>query len=277
MAQPRVTYGKSDFGTYPALFDAQGNPVEGARYLRAFVDLTANVLQTVDFGLQLNEDILTNVQSVFIDNSNGTTPLTVESSLTKQRIIIAAGWQYVGPFLFANDQKLEMTSADTKTVRIFLYNMPHPAAAWPATNAAASETVAATIADGADVALGTTTDAAIVNPVTAGTVIAFLKGVVTLLTTISNAVKSGMATPANVAMTGASVALFASNAGAEARTIYNDGAAVMYVNFGAAASATAFVYAIQPQGYYELPQPLYTGAVNALAASGTARVMEQSA
>lgn len=298
MALPRVSYGKSDFGLYPAKFDADGNPIEGTRYIRAFIDVVAGVVQTVEFGLQINEKILSNVQAIFIDNSNGAAPLTVESELTKHRIVIPTGWQYVGPFLFANDQKMLISAADTATRRVFLFNMPHPAACWPATDAASGETVAATIADGADVAQGTTTDAAITNPASAGTVIAFLKGLITLdtalgvlltagnalLTTISAtltsllaAAKSGTATPANIAMTGASVVLFASAAGAEARTIYNDGAAIMYVNFGAAASATAFVVAIQPQGYYELPQPIFTGAVNALAASGTARVMEQSA
>lgn len=271
MALPRVAFFKNDFGTYPAIVDTQGNPVEGSRSIRAFIDVSAAVT-TVDLGLLLNEEILSNVQAIFIDNSDGLNPVTIESSLTKHRIIIPGGWQYVGPFLFANDQKMEATRADAGTLRVFLFNMPHPVAAWPATNAAASETVVATIADGADVSQGAKADAAVIDPTASASVIALLKGILSVQ-------KSGTATPANVAGSAASVALFVSNPAAEVRTIFNDSAAVLNVNFGAAASAVAFVAQLQPGGYYELPQPLYTGAVNGIwsSAVGSARVMEQSA
>lgn len=180
MAQPRIAFFKNDFGLYPALVDQAGNPVEGSRAIRAFIDVSSTV-QTVDFGTLLNEDILTNVQAIFIDNSDGTNPLTIESSLTGHRVIVPGGWQYVGPFLFANDQKMLASRSDSGVVRVFLFNMPHPVAAWPSSPAASGAAV--TIADGADVALGATGDAAITNPALSGTVIAFLKGLLTQLQT----------------------------------------------------------------------------------------------
>jgi hypothetical protein len=81
------------------------------------------------------------------------------------------------------------------------------------------------------------------------------------------------ATLANVASSATNVTLFAA-AAANMRTIFNDSTAVLYVKFGATASTTSYTTQIAAGGYYEFPQPLYTGQVDCLwaSANGFARV-----
>jgi hypothetical protein len=81
------------------------------------------------------------------------------------------------------------------------------------------------------------------------------------------------ATLANVTSSATNVTLFAA-AVANMRTIFNDSTAVLYVKFGATASTTSYTTQIAAGGYYEFPQPLYTGQVDGLwaSANGFARV-----
>ncbi len=81
---------------------------------------------------------------------------------------------------------------------------------------------------------------------------------------------------ANVASSATSVTLFAANAGAKTRTVFNDSTAVLYIALSAtAASTTAFTVSIQAAGYYEVPG-VYGGAVTAIwaSANGFARTTE---
>ena len=91
-------------------------------------------------------------------------------------------------------------------------------------------------------------------------------------------VRSGTATPANVASSASSVTLIAANTARLAATIYNDSTQVLYVNFGASAASTAFVVKMQPDQYYELPQPAYNGVVTGIwsSSNGFGRVCEMT-
>lgn len=143
-------------------------------------------------------------------------------------------------------------------------------------------TSAVTIADGADVAQGTTSDLA-----TANTVIGRLKKLISLLPTALGALGGLKVEPVapttgahtNVANSITSVTVLAANAARKGATIFNDDTAVtgatLRIKFGATASATSFLYAIPPQGYYEVPFG-YTGIIDGIAsaATGTARVEE---
>ena len=84
------------------------------------------------------------------------------------------------------------------------------------------------------------------------------------------------ATAASVASSASSVALFAANSGARARTITNDSSQVLYVKFGTTASTSSYTAQVAAGGYYEFPQPLYAGAVDAIwaSANGNARTTE---
>jgi hypothetical protein len=82
------------------------------------------------------------------------------------------------------------------------------------------------------------------------------------------------ATEANVASSATNVTLFSAGINANGRTIFNDSTAVLYVKFGTTASATSYTVQIAAGGYYEFPQPVYAGQVDALwaSANGNARL-----
>lgn len=86
------------------------------------------------------------------------------------------------------------------------------------------------------------------------------------------------ATLSNVAASASSVTLLASNANRVGATIVNDGAAVLYVKFGATASATSYSYRVEPYGTLEFPEPVYPGVVDGLwtSATGSARCTEMT-
>lgn len=82
------------------------------------------------------------------------------------------------------------------------------------------------------------------------------------------------ATLANVASSATNVTLFAAAGDVNARTIYNDSTAVLYVKYGATASSTSYTVQLAAGAYYEFPQPLYAGQVDGIwaSANGNARV-----
>lgn len=95
------------------------------------------------------------------------------------------------------------------------------------------------------------------------------------------------ATVANVGENAASVALLASNASRLGWSIYNDSDAALNINFGAVASATAFVLRLLPRAFVssrDFGNTVFTGAINGIwdSAPGTAghvsaRTMELTA
>jgi hypothetical protein len=61
--------------------------------------------------------------------------------------------------------------------------------------------------------------------------------------------------------------------------IFNDSTQVLYIKFGATASATSYTVQVAAGGYYELPMPVYTGIIDGIwaSANGNARVTEMVA
>lgn len=88
------------------------------------------------------------------------------------------------------------------------------------------------------------------------------------------------ATLSNVSDSASSVTLQAANSSRLGLLIVNDSTVRLLVKFGSSASATSYTVAIAPQGYYELPAPIYTGIVTGIwdsDASGAARMTELTA
>lgn len=78
------------------------------------------------------------------------------------------------------------------------------------------------------------------------------------------------ATVSRVATSTTTAALFAANGGrVRGRVIYNEASAILYVKFGATASATDYTVQVAAGGYYELPVDTYAGVVHGILASGT--------
>jgi hypothetical protein len=84
------------------------------------------------------------------------------------------------------------------------------------------------------------------------------------------------ATLANVSSSASSTTLAAANTARRGLVIVNDSTAVLYVKFGATASATSFTYQLGPGDTLEMEQPVYTGVVDGIwaSANGAARVTE---
>lgn len=84
------------------------------------------------------------------------------------------------------------------------------------------------------------------------------------------------ATTSNVAASASSTVVLAANTNANARTVFNDSTAVLYLKFGATASATSYTVQLAAGGFFEFPAPLYTGEVDGIwaAANGNARTTE---
>jgi hypothetical protein len=65
-----------------------------------------------------------------------------------------------------------------------------------------------------------------------------------------------------------SVAVLAANNLRGRATVFNDGAATVYLSLGTTATTSSHTIQIAPQGYYEVPQG-YTGAITHVGSSGT--------
>lgn len=77
------------------------------------------------------------------------------------------------------------------------------------------------------------------------------------------------ATVARVATSTSATTLLAAGPSRSMVMIVNESAAILYVKFGSAASATDYSVQVGAGGYYELPLPLYGGVVTGILASGS--------
>lgn len=210
MAAPRIAWYPDDWAKYPVQILPDGSNSEGPRSIKIIIDTVANVPQLVDLRALLQEQVLSNVQSIKIDNADNTDGVTIQSELTGDRLQIGGQSQAYLPFQFTiNDQRFIVTTPNTGVLIIWLYNTPKPAAVWSVTASGNTVTVAGTVAvaeaDGANVALGAKADAAVTNPALSGSVIAFLKGIASLLAsgitaTISGNVATTVANGADTAL-----------------------------------------------------------------------------
>lgn len=82
------------------------------------------------------------------------------------------------------------------------------------------------------------------------------------------------ATLANVTASASTQTVLASAAGRMGASFQNESTATLYLKYGATASLTSYSVAIPPNGYFELPQPCYSGTIDGIssAANGTIRV-----
>lgn len=77
----------------------------------------------------------------------------------------------------------------------------------------------------------------------------------------------------------ANVTVLAQNVSRQAATVYNDGAATVYLSLGATASSTSHTVQLAPNDYYEVPrgpQGIYSGIIThqGSSATGSLRVTE---
>jgi hypothetical protein len=86
---------------------------------------------------------------------------------------------------------------------------------------------------------------------------------------------SATSTPSNVSASASNVTVLAANTGRKGAMVYNDSTSILYLKYGATASATSFTVKMFPDDYHEVPFG-YTGIIDGIwvAAAGAARVTE---
>lgn len=155
------------------------------------------------------------------------------------------------------------------------------------TGAATEATLATRLSESDfDTKVGSTTDPAVKSAAATGALSAKLRGLVEMFFDVWNSTlhflninvkQASAATLSSVASSASNVTVIASNANRRGALIFNDADKVLYLKFGATASATSFTVQIAAGGYYEFPAPLYTGIVDGIWATGptgSARVTE---
>jgi len=86
-------------------------------------------------------------------------------------------------------------------------------------------------------------------------------------------------TLASVGASVTSVTIRAANNARRHLILWNDSSSVCYVKYGATASTISATFLMQPGGYWEMPQPIYTGIIDGiwLNTNGAMRVTELTA
>lgn len=157
------------------------NPLTGQSFRRY-----AGILDPADGGLEFNfpnaqatGNIFGSVRSMFVDNSENNFEVRVTVAGTRQTFPVSANSTgfYVVDSQQGSTILVETAGVSTDAVEIIFYNYPQVPYVW--FRDGSSVAAAVTIANGADAALGTTTDPAITNPATNGTLIAFIRGILT--------------------------------------------------------------------------------------------------
>jgi hypothetical protein len=82
----------------------------------------------------------------------------------------------------------------------------------------------------------------------------------------------------NVTSAAADTTLLAANLRRIGVTVYNDSLQTLYIKYGSGASSASFTVRLSSGAFWEMPQPIYTGAINGnwTSADGFARVTEMT-
>lgn len=184
------------------------------------------------------------IQTIYIDNSNNTSPLSIECDITGQRITIPANAQGNFNLFMPNNPRFIVTTAGNFVIEMFFCNFPLMPSVW------------STVAAGGSVAIsGGTLDAvtAITDPVQT-------------IQPIGGAYTDQSITN----LTGASEELMPANANRRFLLISNEGATAIAVNMigGAAALNTAGSITIAAGGSITLDTYPPTGAINIIGTAG---------
>lgn len=163
------------------------------------LDFSAANEYVIDISFQQIGLTFANPRTLFVDNTTNPSVIDVTISGTNQKFPVPA---YTAGYFAISAQvgsKIDLQSAGGATgpVHVSVYNYPIPSVTWNAASASVIVvgTVATSVADGADVALGATADAAVTNPASPGSVIALLKGIISTLLTAGISIIPKAGTP----------------------------------------------------------------------------------
>ncbi len=97
------------------------------------------------------------------------------------------------------------------------------------------------------------------------------------LADLQDALTADAAALSNVASQDTNINLLASAATRRGVIIHNDDTGILFIKYGSTASTTSYTYKIPVDGTWEMPGPIFTGAIDAIwvtSGSGSARITE---
>ncbi len=110
-------------------------PQGGLKALRSTADWSTGAAFTVDLTLAQQQNLLSNVQTVYVDNSQNDQPVTIIVQGTLQRLTLPGNWQGTLPVLCPNPPVLGVQSSGTGFTVFYWVNAPLPCLTWPGSNA----------------------------------------------------------------------------------------------------------------------------------------------
>lgn len=247
---------------FPIDWGLEPEAAENPRTIRAWVTVEAALTFQLNLENQVSREILSNIQSLYIDNSDGANPVQIVAGKTRQNLTIPQGCQAYLPFLFGDDFIIEITRADAGRIPLWFVNMPMPAIVWSTEAAGAvvsiSGGVITSITDPVDVVIDDSTpiEVSVQQPVE------------------TTEVGAATGTLSTVTGTGASISVLAANANRKGASVNNlSGVSVSLRLEAAAASAANATVTLAAGQYYETPFG-YTGEIRGIWASGNITVTE---
>lgn len=125
------------FGTQKALELGTFNglvPADGPKSLPITIDFSVDPVWKVDLTQQTNLKIVNFIQCVFVDNSQNTEPLYIQTETVRQQIVIPPFSQGYVPILAARPPVLNMQTAGGIAITFHFLNVPMPLAIWSVTS-----------------------------------------------------------------------------------------------------------------------------------------------
>jgi hypothetical protein len=112
---------------------ADGAPIQGPRVICVPLQFTSILNSiTVEFFKEGTEKQLDFIQTIAMNNSSGTTALTVSADVTQHSVTIAAGKQIICPLFCIETPRLTFTkpAVGNENVLVWVTNIYHPTAVW---------------------------------------------------------------------------------------------------------------------------------------------------
>ncbi len=111
-------------------------PREGPKSIPVALDFSAQGAYDVDLQIQMATAKIQLIQTVFVDNRSGTTPLTISVNQSREVLSIPPRSQGYLPILAPSPFRALISCADTSNSNALVYfcNFPVPAAVWSAVN-----------------------------------------------------------------------------------------------------------------------------------------------
>lgn len=105
-------------------------PAQGPKGLSLNLDFSAAVTIRGDFLLEETQGIIQGIQSVFVDNSQNASAVTITFGVTQQRLVIPANSQLTAPVFAVDQLSFTATSVGAVIVPVTFLNVPMPFASW---------------------------------------------------------------------------------------------------------------------------------------------------